>query len=280
MTKFKRIVPIIGLIIGLCILAYFPVSELIDSYKRAQVIKGLNIKTAKLDDSQKKELLLQARSYNERLAGMQPETSNIWPYEHQLTFDGSSAPFAYVNIPKISLNMPIYHGTSNEVLSAGVGHVKGTSLPIGGKSTHAVLSAHSGMQRMRAFDDIRRLKKGDVFIVEVLNKKYAYKVYKKEVVLPDRIDKFAIQPGKDICTLMTCTPYGINTHRLLVTGKRCPVPKNIKNEHSLLGFITNLRIIPFIIAFVLTLGMLIRKLWQRKKFSQSKKKVREGKANT
>lgn len=263
MTKFKRIMPIIGLIVGLCILAYFPVSELVDSYKRSQIIKGLNIKVAKIDDSKKKTLITQAKSYNERLAGVPPQTSNIWPYEHQLTFDGSSAPFAYVRIPKISLTMPIYHGTSNEVLSAGVGHVKGTSLPIGGKSTHAVLSAHSGMQRMRAFDDIRKLKKGDVFIIDVLNKKIAYKVYKKEVVLPNRVDKFAIQQGKDICTLMTCTPYGINTHRLLVTGKRCPVPKNITNEHSLLGFITNLRIIPFVIAFTLTLGMLIRKLWQK-----------------
>lgn len=265
MRKLRQIIPVIFLIIGLCILAYFPVTELIDSYKRAQVIKGLDIKSEKLDNSQKKELLLQARSYNERLAGLQPETQDIWPYQKQLSFTGSSAPFGYIKIPNISLDMPIYHGTSNEVLSAGVGHVQGTSLPIGGKSTHSVLSAHSGMQRMRAFDDIRKLKKGNIFIVEVLNKKYAYKVYKKEVVLPNRMDKFAVVPGKDICTLVTCTPYGINTHRLLVTGKRCPVPKDINSEKSLLGFITNMRVVPFLTAFVLVLGMVIRK-FKNKRF--------------
>lgn len=260
MSKAKRIIPIITLILGICILGYFPVSEAIDSYKRSQVIKKIDFKSTHTSDTRKKELMTQARSYNERLADMPVETNDIWPYEKQLSLDNDRAAFGYIKIPKISLDMPIYHGSSDEVLSAGVGHLKGTSLPIGGKSTHAVLSAHSGLQRMRAFDDIRKLKKGNIFIIEVLNKKYAYKVYKKEVVLPNRMDKFAIEPGKDLCTLVTCTPYGINTHRLLVTGKRCPVPKDINSEKSLFGFITNIRIIPFVVALIFVIGMLIRKI--------------------
>ena len=126
----------------------------------------------------------------------------------------------YVKIPKIQVNLPIYHGTDAEMLDRGVGHLLGSSLPVGGENTHTILSGHSGMASQKMFTDLEQLVPGDVFYLNVLGETLAYQVTEINTVLPYETDLLGIVPGEDLCTLVTCTPYGINTHRLLVRGSR------------------------------------------------------------
>ena len=142
-------------------------------------------------------------------------------YDSQLDIAGNGI-MGYVEIPKIQVNLPIYHGTEAEVLDRGVGHLLGSSLPVGGENTHTVLSGHSGMASQKMFTDLEQLTPGDVFYLNVLNETLAYQVTKINTVLPYETDLLGIVPGADLCTLVTCTPYGVNTHRLLVRGSRIP----------------------------------------------------------
>ena len=142
-------------------------------------------------------------------------------YNSQLDIAGNGI-IGYVIIPKIQVNLPIYHGTDAEVLDRGVGHLLGSSLPVGGENTHAILSGHSGMASQKMFTDLEQLVPGDDFYLNVLNETLAYQVTEINTVLPYETDLLGIVPGEDLCTLVTCTPYGINTHRLLVRGSRIP----------------------------------------------------------
>lgn len=244
-----RALPIVAIVAGLAILASFPLSELYSSWQREGRIEALSQASTSLSQQDKAELLQQARSYNEVLAGEPSEldAESVWPYERQLAEDGPDAEFAYVVIPDIALRMPVYHGASDQVLAVGVGHLEWTSLPVGGPSTHTVLTAHSGMSDMKAFDDIRNLRPGDVFAVSVLGDLYAYEVTGSEVVLPDEVQNVAIEPGEDLCTLVTCTPYGVNTHRLLVHAKRTDVPPGFADQApSPADVVLNRRTLPFL----------------------------------
>ena len=142
-------------------------------------------------------------------------------YDSQLDIAGNGI-MGYVEIPKIQVNLPIYHGTEAEVLDRGVGHLLGSSLPVGGENTHTVLSGHSGMVSQKMFTDLEQLTQGDVFYLNVLNETLAYQVTEINTVLPYETDLLGNVPGEDLCTLVTCTPYGVNTHRLLVRGSRIP----------------------------------------------------------
>lgn len=142
-------------------------------------------------------------------------------YDSQLNLAGNGI-MGYVEIPKISVNLPIYHGTENDSLERGIGHLLGSSLPIGGESTHSILSGHSGMASQKMFTDLEQLIIGDVFYLHVLNETLAYQVVDINTVLPYDTSLLGIAPGQDLCTLVTCTPYGVNTHRLLVRGSRIP----------------------------------------------------------
>ena len=142
-------------------------------------------------------------------------------YDSQLNLAGNDI-MGYVEIPKISVNLPIYHGTENDSLERGIGHLLGSSLPIGGESTHTILSGHSGMASQKMFTDLEQLTVGDVFYLHVLNETLAYQVVEINTVLPYDTSLLGIVPGEDLCTLVTCTPYGVNTHRLLVRGSRIP----------------------------------------------------------
>lgn len=170
-----------------------------------------------LSPEDKQRYLQQAQAYNAQLAGETPQIdpSQILPYDEQLTYDRDPM-MSWVEIPSINVSMPIYHGTSDAVLMVGVGHLEGSSLPVGGSSTHCVLTAHSGMQNLRMFDDIRQLQPGDIVLLHTMGDTLAYQVQSSEVVWPDQVSSLAIEPGKDLLTLVTCTPYGINDHRLLV----------------------------------------------------------------
>lgn len=142
-------------------------------------------------------------------------------YDSQLNIAGNGI-MGYVEIPKISVNLPIYHGTENDSLERGIGHLLGSSLPVGGESTHTILSGHSGMASQKMFTDLEQLTTGDVFYLRVLDETLAYQVVEINTVLPYDTSLLGIAPGEDLCTLVTCTPYGVNTHRLLVRGSRIP----------------------------------------------------------
>ena len=142
-------------------------------------------------------------------------------YEKQLNIVGNGT-MGYVEIPNINVNLPIYHGTSNDSLERGIGHLLGSSLPVGGESTHAILTAHSGMASQKMFSDLDLMKIDDVFYIDVLNERLAYQVDAIFTVLPHETEQLQIVTGKDYCTLVTCTPFGVNTHRLLVRGTRIP----------------------------------------------------------
>ena len=145
-------------------------------------------------------------------------------YDDQLDIAGNGI-MGNIIIPRIQVNLPIYHGTDAEVLDRGVGHLLGSSLPVGGENTHTILSGHSGMASQKMFTDLEQLTQGDVFYLNVLNETLAYQVTEINTVLPYETDLLGIVPGEDLCTLVTCTPYGINTHRLLVRGSRIPYEK-------------------------------------------------------
>ncbi|WP_202982873.1 class C sortase [Sharpea azabuensis] len=140
-------------------------------------------------------------------------------YKKTLDVTGTGI-MGYVEIPKINVSLPIYHGDDQAILQIAIGHIPGTSLPVGGKGTHSVLSGHRGLPSARLFTDIDQLKKGDIFMLQVMDNTLTYKVDQISVVLPSDMSKMQIDPNQDYCTLMTCTPYGVNTHRLLVRGHR------------------------------------------------------------
>ena len=179
-----------------------------------------------MDDSILQEAKQRAVAYN---LAITPGTADAYSeesllsaaedYDSQLNIAGNGI-MGYVVIPKIQVNLPIYHGTDAEVLDRGVGHLLGSSLPVGGENTHTILSGHSGMASQKMFSDLEQLTQGDVFYLNVLNETLAYQVTEINTVLPYETDLLGIIPGEDLCTIVTCTPYGINTHRLLVRGSR------------------------------------------------------------
>lgn len=182
--------------------------------------------TAAIEDTDDAELTAQrkaAQQYNAMLANATISEGGAsappLAYAEQLTVGGV---MAYVDIPKISVYLPVQHGTEAETLERAVGHVVGTSLPVGGESTHAVLSAHSGMASSKLFSDIDQLTEGDIFYIHVLGEVLAYEVDSINIVLPTDTSLLQIEEGEDLVTLVTCTPFGINTHRLLVRGHRVP----------------------------------------------------------
>ena len=173
-------------------------------------------------------MIAAAREYNRRLA----ETDNQYYMSDEdlelyesLLDPGGSGLMAYVSIPALKQEIPVYHGTDEAVLQTAVDHVDWTPLPVGSESTHSVLSGHRGLPRAKLFTDLDRLKIGDVFTVTVLDQTLAYEVDQILVVLPDETEELTVVSGEDYCTLLTCTPYGINTHRLLVRGARTELPE-------------------------------------------------------
>lgn len=210
-------------VVALGLLLYPLVGELLSEKYHSDVETAY---TAAIEDTDDAELTAQreaAEQYNAMLSGAAIAEGGAdappLAYDEQLTAGGV---MAYVDIPKINVYLPVQHGTDADTLERAVGHVVGTSLPVGGSSTHAVLSAHSGMASSKLFSDIDQLAEGDTFYIHVLGEVLAYKVDAIHTVLPTDTSRLQIEDGKDYVTLVTCTPFGINTHRLLVRGHRIP----------------------------------------------------------
>lgn len=223
--KIKKTAVIAGLVFitGLSLLLYPTVSDLWNAHHQSQAIATYMEDVSELEDVDYTEILTAARTYNASLiddAGRyNPSEEDEALYESLLNIGGNGI-MGYVEIPSIDVNLPIYHGTDAEVLQVAVGHIEGTSLPVGGSSTHCVISAHRGLPSAKLFTNLDQVKEGDVFYLKVLDEVLTYEVDQIRIVLPEEADDIDIIEGEDLCTLVTCTPYGINTHRLLVRGHR------------------------------------------------------------
>ena len=221
-------------LVGLGFISYPTVSNLWNQAHQSRAIATYSKQVEKLDDAENKKMLKAARKYNKSLL----KKSDHWKlskkdkkkYESLLDVSGTGI-MGYIEVPKIDCSLPIYHGTDEGALQIAIGHLEGSSLPVGGKSTHCVLSGHRGLPSARLFTDLDQMEEGDIFILNILGRKLAYEVDQIKVVLPEEMSDLEIEEGKDLCTLVTCTPYGINTHRLLVRGHRTEyVEKKVAEE--------------------------------------------------
>lgn len=268
----KKNVPaiVIGcvLLLGVCVLLYPAVSALLARMKQAQVISNYRSTVQNMTDTQIEKLKADARKYNETLSGAVLSDPFLGGKKHEtgnLKMLNVGEMIGYLEIPKINVYLPIYHGTSEEILQKGVGHLENTSLPVGGAGTHSVLSGHRGLPSATLFTDLDQLAKGDKFYLHVLNEVLEYEVDQIKVVNPQDTSDLTIQKGKDYVTLVTCTPYGINTQRLLVRGVRTvyeagekeagPVPILLNEAAEVPAVFLLLAVLPFVLFF----------RWRRKK---------------
>ena len=226
----KKTVPALIIVAGIAIAAYPYISN--EAYMRhaSSVTADSERSIRHASDEKIAELKKQAVKYNESLSEnvgvlSDPFDENVIKmapegYDKQLSVSGGTV-MGEIVIPEIDVNLPIYHGTSQTVLQEGCGHLEGSSLPVGGEDTHCVITGHTGLRDKRMFTDLELLRKGDVFYLSVLGERLYYRIIRMNVVLPGETGSLGIRKGEDLCTLVTCTPYGVNDHRLLVTGKRC-----------------------------------------------------------
>lgn len=212
----------IGFLIGVCVLLYPAFSSYVNSKTQTRAIVDYESVLQQMEPEDYTALFQAAYDYNNALFGLEyplRDYEEVPGYYESLSIPGGDI-MGYVIIEKIGVELPLYHGTSDEVLSRGVGHLQGTSLPVGGPSTHSVMSAHRGLPSAKLFTNLDRMEIGDTFQISILDQVLTYQVDQVKVILPNEIEDLQIVEGKDYCTLFTCTPYGINTHRLLVRGIR------------------------------------------------------------
>ena len=256
---------ILILVVGLSLMLYPSFSNWWNEAHQSRAIAAYSQEVSKLDENRYDELWQQAWEYNRSLVGRENayllDDSQKAEYERLLDVSGMGI-MGYIEIPSLKVSLPIYHGTEESVLQVAVGHLEWTSLPVGGESTHCVLSGHRGLPSARLFTDLDRLVVGDRFRLGVLDQVLTYEVDQILIVEPQDTEALLIEEGKDLCTLVTCTPYGINTHRLLVRGHRVETEKDAKNVRVTSDAI---QIEPYLVApvvaapilLVLLLGLLI-----------------------
>lgn len=228
-NKVRIILFILLLLIGAGIFLYPTISNFWNEYLHHKMIGDYTGEVAKMTDEEKNRLLEEAREYNRQhktnvimdAFGDENEYVLTHPYDTLLAVDKSGM-MCYLEIPRMGEKMVVFHGVSAMVLEKGVGHIEGTSLPVGGESTHTVMSAHRGLPSAKLFTDLDQIVVGDQFYIHVLDEHLAYEVDEINTVLPEETSLLDIVPGEDLATLVTCTPYGVNTHRLLVRGHRVP----------------------------------------------------------
>lgn len=235
----KRIfdgIRIVVLLFFIGVLHYPTISDYLSRIHSSQVIQSYEKSVIGLDQETKDTMLKDAQTYNSSLIGKEElydpfmSIEKVDKYYMSLLNSNGDGVMGYIQIPRIDVKLPIYHTTSEKVLQKGVGHLQGTSLPIGGKSTHAALSGHRGLPSSNLFTDLDLLEIGDIFYMEVLGNTSAYKIDQIKIVLPTETKDLEIVDGKDYVTLITCTPYSVNTHRLLVRGIRIDYQKAIEEQ--------------------------------------------------
>ena len=262
---------------------YPVVSNYVNQLHSTTIATDYEQEVSHLSENLENEMIEQAREYNKSLIGISSfidpfsDTEGIQTeddvYNNLLKIDDTKM-MGYIDIPKIDIVLPIYHGTSESVLQSGVGHLPNTSLPVGGESSHAVLSGHRGLANAKIFTDLNKMEIGDVFYIKILHHTFAYQVDQILTVLPSETDALQIEKGKDYVTLVTCTPYAVNTHRLLVRGTRIPYEeaKKVDEEVGLH------RTIPFYMIILIGGIAAVVIIWIGTKiYSRRKEKVREQK---
>lgn len=242
----KKILVTLFIGASLVMMFYPRISNFVNQHQADITVDNYKKKEKSLSEEQKEEMWKKAQMYNADLAKNQVELTDPFVesksavksgliYNNLLNIDKSGM-MCYLEIPCINVNLPVFHGTAASTLERGIGHLEGSSLPVGGKSTHAVLTGHTGLNNAKLFTDLTEVKEGDLFFLHTLGKDLAYRVIETEVVLPEETQDLLIRKGKDLVTLITCTPYGVNSHRLFVTGirtKYTPEEKeNAKDDRS------------------------------------------------
>lgn len=260
-NRLTTVLLVVLLLAGLSLLLYPSVSDYWNSLHQSRAIADYVESVAQLDETQYEAAWDAARVYNSALA--QGKAYDEQEYIKQLDVSGLGI-MGYVEIPTIKCSLPIYHGTDEAVLQVAIGHLSWSSLPVGGESAHCVISGHRGLPSAKLFTDIDKLREGDIFMLRVLDEVLTYEVDQILIVEPDETESLMIAQGEDYCTLVTCTPYGINTHRLLVRGHRI---ENIAESDSIMitaeaGQIEPMLVAPFAampILLVLLIALLIPK---------------------
>ncbi len=243
--------------VGLSLLLYPTVSDYWNTLHQSRAITQYAEQVANLEGERYQQLLRAAQDYNQTLRA-KPDRYTISDAEHaeyetMLNVSGNGI-IGYIEIPAINCSLPIYHGTDESVLQIAVGHIEGSSLPVGGAATHCVLSGHRGLPSARLFTDLDKLANGDTFVLRVLDETLTYEVDQIRIVEPYEMDALEIEDGKDYCTLVTCTPYGINSHRLLVRGHRV---ENQEQAHTVRVTADAMQIEPIIVAPLVAVPMLL-----------------------
>ena len=219
----REIISKLFILIAICLLCYPTIAEIYNAYHSSYIINEYMKNVNEMKKEVYAEMLEKAKSYNEQLASKPPDyilsKEEMEEYMSILNVSGNGV-MGSISIPKINVNLPIYHTTEDEFLQIAVGHIPGTSFPIGGPSTNSVISGHRGMSSYKLFTDLPKLVEGDTFKIFVLNEVFTYQIDKIETVYPDQIDGLKIEEGKEYCTLITCTPIGINNQRTIVRGHR------------------------------------------------------------
>ena len=261
------VVMAIGMMVGVFLLIYPSVANYWNSFHQTRAIATYAESVSNMSHEDYSRILEDAREYNRQIAdsGMRWHMSEAQraEYEQQLAIEGTQV-MAYVSMPKFHIKCPIYHGTDEAVLQVAVGHLEASSLPVGGESTHCLISGHRGLPSARLFTDIAKMKEGDVWTIRVLNETLTYECDQIRTVLPDDLSELQIEEGKDLCTLITCTPYGINTHRLLVRGHRIPNVDGAANLTADGIQIEPKYIAPFVAAPILLILLIILMLSTRR----------------
>ncbi len=264
--KKRNMILFLFLLAGLFILNYPFISQWINRRSESRAVESYENQTDILEEEKKRTMRQTAEAYNKELMENQTEVTDGFSadrqkdnrYESLLNFSGDGI-MGIIRIPKIQVQLPVYHGTSAKVLKEGVGHLYGSSLPTGGEGTHAVLSSHRGLPSKTLFTDLDQLEEGDLFFLDILGEEMAYQVAEILTVTPEETEALEIVPGKDYVTLVTCTPYGINSHRLLVRGERIPwEERDSMPEETAYGIWQYMKIV-FIVSAVIILaaGMLL-----------------------
>lgn len=262
----------ISFLIGLILCLYPLVSGIVEQQSQKDVVATYQQMIENSSSYSIEDTLTKADEYNRALfrsktSVLNSEEINILSEEnYNQTLNMGNGIMGSIEIPKISVNLPIYHGTSDEILSAGVGHVNGSSLPIGGSSRKSILTGHRGLPSSKLFTRLDELELNDLFFISVLNETLAYKVVNIQVIEPEDVSSLEIEEGRDLVSLITCTPYGVNTHRLVVTGERTIYEKSVYegiNKNSMSMREVMFTIIPF--GFVtIVIGMKLKERKEKK----------------
>ncbi len=256
-------------VVGLGILLYPSVSDWWNKRVSTQAIASYNKSLENMTEEDYSSFFEEAETYNKAVRKVGSQTAIVTPesvaadYWETLDITGTGI-MGYVTVDKINVQLPVYHGTEESVLQIAAGHLQGTSLPIGGEGTHAVLSAHRGLPSAKMFTNLDDLEEGDTFTVTVLDEILTYEVDKISIILPEEIESLYIEDGEDYCTLMTCTPYGINTHRLLVRGRRIQTTNQHVNVSAEAYRLNNILIASLLAVLILVIFLV--SLYLRKRF--------------